>query len=120
MISANDVFQIISEVHQYSMLLVELKEPTTFGILNSGNEKLQYFRFEGRLEPPERRELVEKIPAGEIPESLHLLQVEEFLRQIEGRKAKHIWLETGDVERKELAFLSISELKTYFRSHSRR
>ena len=120
MISASDVLQIISEIHQFSMLLVEMKQPATFGILHSGNEKINYFKFEGRLEPHERRKLVQRISSGEIPESLHVLQVEQFLREIEGKRAKHIWLETGGTERKELVFLSISELKAFFRSHSRR
>jgi hypothetical protein len=44
------------------------------------------------------------------------LSVDEFLQEIEGKKAKHIWLETVVPERKELAFLTIAELKNFLRS----
>lgn len=120
MISANDVLQIIGEIHQYSMLLVELKDATTFGISCSPSEKLNYFRVDRKLSTTERRELVKKLYSGETPGSLRSLPVEQFLLEIEGKKAKHIWLETRGVERKELGFLSISELKAFFRTHCRR
>jgi hypothetical protein len=51
------------------------------------------------------------MPAPVLP-----LTVEQFLQEIEGKKARHIWLETVSPERNELAFLSISELKTFLRS----
>jgi hypothetical protein len=120
MISVNDVLQIISEIHQFSMLLVELKDATTLGILHSGTDRMSYFRFTEKLEPAERSKMVQRIYAGDVPESLKPLAVEEFLREIEGKKARHIWLETGGLERKEHAFLSISELKAFFRSRPRR
>lgn len=120
MISANDVLQIIGEIHQYSMLLLELKDATTFGISHSSNDRLNYFRVEDRLGPAERGDLAQRIYAGEMPESLRPLSVEEFLREIEGKKPRHIWLETMGIERKELAFVSISELKAHFRTHSHR
>jgi len=120
MISANDVLQIISEIHQYSMLLVELKDATTLGILHSATDRMTYFKFTEKLRPTERRKVVERIYDGEMPESLKPLAVEEFLREIEGKKARHIWLETGGLERKEHGFLSISELKAFFRNHPRR
>ena len=120
MISANDLLQIIGEIHQYSMLLLELKNATTVGISHSSNDRVSYFRFEGRLSSVERGNLVQRICAGEMPESIQLLPVEQFLHEIEGKKAKHIWLEAVGAERKELAFASISELKAHFRAQSRR
>lgn len=116
MISANDILQVISEIHQYSMLLLELKDSATFGILHSPKDKVNYFKVEGRLGRRERVDLVQKIYGGKVPESLLSLPVEEFLREIEGKKTRHIWLETVTPERKELAFLSISELKAFLRS----
>lgn len=120
MISASDVLQIISEIHQYSMLLVELKDAATLGILHSAGESMAYFKLDEKLDSAARGKLVERIYAGEIPETMKTLTVESFLQEIQGRKAKHIWLETGGEERKEHGFMSISELKTFFRSHSRR
>lgn len=120
MISASDVLQVISEIHQYSILIIELKETATFGIVHSAGDKMTYFKLERKLEPDERRKLVEKIYSGSALETVHPLPVEEFLREIEGRKAKHIWLETVGRERAEHGFMSIAELKTFFRSHPRR
>ncbi len=120
MISASDVLQIISEIHQYSMLLVELKDTVTLGILHSAADTMTYFKLEGKLGSTERGWLVEKIYAGKLPETVKPLTVDDFLREIEGRKAEHIWVETGGAERKEHGFMSISELKTFFRSRSRR
>lgn len=119
MISASDVLQIISEIHQYSMLLVELKDTVTLGISHSAGDRMAYFKLEGKLGSTERGRLVKKIYAGEIPDTVKPLTVEDFLREIEGRTAEHIWVETGGVERKEHGFMSISELKTFFRSRSR-
>ncbi|MGA2971620.1 MAG: hypothetical protein ABSE39_03225 [Candidatus Bathyarchaeia archaeon] len=120
MISANDAIQIISEIHQYSMLLVEFRDATTLGIVHSAGDKMTYFKFQGALGQGERDKLVETIYSGEIREPVKPLALEEFLREIEGRKAKHIWLETGGAERKEHGFMSISELKAFFRGHTPR
>ncbi len=120
MITANDLLQVISEIHQYSMVLMELKEAATFGISRSSDDKLNYFKVERRLDPAERKKLVRKVSGGEIPDSLQPLPVERFLQEIEGKKTRHIWLETGGAERKELGFLSISELNSFFRAQLRR
>lgn len=120
MISANDVLQIISEIHQYSMLIVETKDATTFGILRSRDDKLSYFKLSRPLTHKERIGLIQNISSGKMSESVQLIEVEEFLRDIEGKKTRHIWLETAAPDRRELAFLSISELKVFFRNHSRR
>ena len=70
MISANDVLQVISEIHQYSMLLLELKDAGTFGILHSPKDNVNYFRLEGKLGRQERVELVQRIYGSNMPESL--------------------------------------------------
>ena len=120
MISPSDLLHIISEIHQYSMLLVEFRDATTLGILHSDGDRMTYFRFQGKLDRGERNKLVEMIYSGAIPESVKSLALEEFLREIEGKKAKHIWLETGGAERREQGFMSISELIAFFRGHTAR
>jgi hypothetical protein len=120
MISANDVLQIISEIHQYSMLLIELRNETTLGIMRSSNDKVSYFRVEGKLLGKVRVELVRSLYASETPESLHILTLDQFLQNIEGKMARHIWLESGGTNSREMAFLSIAELKSHFRTHARR
>ncbi len=120
MISASDVLQIISEIHQYSMLIIELKDAATVGIVHSAGDKLTYFKLDGKLAADDRVALVKRMSSGEMPQLAKMLPVEDLLREIEGRKAKHIWLETDGEERKEHGFMSISELKTFLRTHARR
>lgn len=118
MITASDVLHILSEIHQYSMLLVELRDTTILGVTQSSDGKLSYFKIQGSLSPTERRILVDKMYEGEWPATTIHLLVEDFLLEIEGKKPKHIWLETGGANRRELGFMSISELKSHFRSHT--
>jgi hypothetical protein len=120
MISANDVLQIISEIHQYSTVLIELKDATTVGVSNLSTGKMAYFKFEGKLGPIERSEVVSKIYSQESSPGVQTLSVDELLRHIEGKKAKHIWLETAGKDAEELGFVSVSELKAFFRSHAHR
>jgi hypothetical protein len=120
MISANDLLQVISEIHQFSTLFIELRDATTYGILHSSNEKVNYFRFHRSMGRAERSNLVRELSSGTAPQFLEHLSVEDFLREVEGKKARHIWLETRGKDRRELAFLSIAELKMFFQSHSRR
>lgn len=120
MISASDVLHIFSEIHQYSMLLIELKDAMTLGISHSKEGKLTCFAVDEPLGAAERGKFVKQIYSGQAPASLRPLPMEQFLSSIEGKKAKHIWLETASDERKELGFLSIAELKTHFRSNSKR
>ena len=120
MISASDVLHIFSEIHQYSMLLIELKDATTLGISHSKEGRLTCFAVDGPLDAAERVKFVKQVYSGQAPSSLRPLPMERFVSSIEGKKPKHIWLETGSDERKELGFLSIAELKTHFRTYSRR
>jgi hypothetical protein len=120
MISASDVLHILSELHQYSLILIELKDATTLGILHSPDGKLSCFLFEGTLRAGERAKIVKEVSSGHATNLLKHLPVEQFLSTIEGKKAKHIWLEAGGKEPKELAFVSIAELKAHLRTHSKR
>jgi hypothetical protein len=115
MTSANDVLQVISQIHQHSILLLELKDSVTLGILHAEGGKLNYFRVERKLGRQERADLVHQIHDQTVPVSLLSLPVEEFLREIEGKRTRHIWFETVEPERKEHGFISISELKAFLR-----
>jgi len=120
MISASDVLQIISEIHQYSMLLIELRGKGTVGIIRSTNETMTCFRIDGNPKRAEREELAQKICNGNVAQAVKTLTIEEFLQEVEGQRAKHIWLESTSKDRREHGFLSISELKTFFRTHPHR
>ena len=120
MISASDVLQLLSEIHQYSMVLIELKEATTIGISQLSDGKLNYFGITRALGTRERSQFVKEIYSGKTPKGVTPLSMEQFLASIEGKKPRHIWLETGGAERKELGFMSIAELKAHFRIHAKR
>jgi hypothetical protein len=120
MISASDVLQVLSEIHQYSIVLIELKEATTIGISHSSDGKLNYFAIARALGSSERARLVREIYSGKTTEGVNSLSMEQFLLSVEGKKPRHIWLETGGTERKELGFMSIAELKAHLRIHAKR
>jgi len=118
MITASDVLHILGEIHQYSMLLIELRDATILGVTQSSEGKLHYFKIQGPLSPAERRNFVDKTYGEKWPTTTTHLLVEDFLQEIEGKKPKHIWLEAGGPHRRELGFMSISELKNHLRSHT--
>ena len=120
MISANDVLHAISEIHQYSMLLIELKNSTTVGILHSADGTMSYFKFEGSLKPSERATLARRIPRGDYALPLRALTIGELIDEVDGQRANHIWLEAIGRERREHAFLSIAELKAFLRMNPQR
>jgi len=117
MISVTDVLQIISEIHQYSMLLIELKEDGTVGITRSTGDTMTCFKMAINPKRADREALASKICAGEVPSAVRTVTVEEFLGEVEGKKVRHIWLESAGKGSKEHGFVSISELKTFFRTH---
>ena len=109
MISANDVLQAISEIHQYSMLLIELKNATTVVIRHSADGTMSCFKVPGSLKPAQRAALAKTGPkVEEFP--VKVLSIGELIAELDGQRAHHIWLEAMGHDRKEHAFLSIAEL----------
>jgi hypothetical protein len=117
MISANDVLQAISEIHQYSTLLIELKNSNTVLIRHSADGKMSYFKIRGNLKPSERAALARAKPGGDEFISLKNLTIHELFDELDGQKPHHIWLEAVGHERREHAFLSIAELKAFLRTN---
>jgi hypothetical protein len=120
MISGNDVLQAISEIHQYSMLLIELKNSTTVVIRHSVDGTMSYFKVEGSLKPNERRALARRMPKDNQLTNLRHLTIEELIGEVDGQRAHHIWLEAMGADRREHGFLSIAELKAFLRSNPQR
>ena len=120
MISANDVLHAISEIHQYSMLLIELKNATTVVVQHSADGTMSYFMCEGSLNPGERATLAKRLPRGDQFKPLRALSIAELIEEVDGQKANHIWLEAMGRERREHAFLSIAELKAFLRTNPQR
>jgi hypothetical protein len=117
MISANDVLQAISEIHQYSMLLIELKNSTTVVIRHSLDGTMGYFKMAGNLKPSERHALAKKTPKETQLPNLKHITIEELINEVDGQTANHIWLEAMGADRREHAFLSIAELKAFLRTN---
>jgi hypothetical protein len=120
MISANDVLQAISEIHQYSMLLIELKSATTVVIRHSADGTMSYFKVSGSLKSSERAALAREMPGEKQSIALKHLSIGELISELDGQKAHHIWLEAIGRDRKEHAFLSIAELKAFLRMNPHR
>jgi hypothetical protein len=120
MISANDVLQAISEIHQYSMLLIELRNSTTVAILHTSEGTTSYFKVQGSLTAVERSNLAGKIRASDQHPGFSALTIEELIGAVDGQRARHIWLEAIGRERKEHGFLSIAELKAFLRTNPHR
>jgi len=120
MISANDVLQAISEIHQYSMLLIELKNSTTVVIQHSTDGTMNYFKLEGSLNAPERASLARSAPKSGRLIHLRTLTIGELIDELEGQRAHHIWLEAMGHDKKEHGFLSIAELKAFLRTNPHR
>jgi len=117
MISANDVLQAISEIHQYSTLLIELKNSNTVVIRHSADGKMSYFKIRGNLKPSERAALARIRPESNEFMGLKSLTIGELFDELDGQRAHHIWLEAMGHEKREHAFLSIAELKTFLRTN---
>ncbi|HYB83718.1 MAG TPA: hypothetical protein VED86_00185 [archaeon] len=120
MISANDVLHAISEIHQYSMLLIEMKNATTVVIRHSLDGTMSYFKVEGSLKPNERHALAREMPKEKQFANLRHLTIEELMGVVDGQIANHIWLEAMGEDRKEHGFLSIAELKAFLRTNPQR
>jgi len=120
MISANDVLQAISEIHQYSMLLIELKNSTTVLIRHSIDGTMSYFKIVGSLKPAERHALAKRMPNENELANLRHLTIEELIGEVDGQTANHIWLEAKGGDSREHGFLSIAELKTFLRANPQR
>jgi hypothetical protein len=117
MISANDVLQAISEIHQYSMLLIELKNSTTVVIRHSLDGTMGYYKLAGSFKPSERHSLAKKMPKDNQLPNLRHITIEELISAVDGQTANHIWLEARGADRREHGFLSIAELKAFLRTN---
>ena len=48
------------------------------------------------------------------------MTIGELIEEVDGQRAKHIWLEAVGHERREHGFLSIAELQTFLRTNPQR
>jgi hypothetical protein len=118
MISQADLLEVISEMHQYSAVLIELRDRNVYAIFVVSRSHPSFFRFHARHWTSKiRRQIVDSIYSGKVPETAETISLDDFLSSLSGRKARHIWLEKQDRGSAELGFLSMSELKNYLKAH---
>lgn len=118
MISDADLIDIINEVHQYSMIILELREKEVYGIYRTAEGRTNYFRVRAPLDAhPTRRELVETIYSGKPMQFVESISLDQLLSGLGGKRTRHIWLERYGREPSEMAFVSIRELRHYLKGH---
>jgi hypothetical protein len=118
MISEAEILHIVSEIHQYDVVLIELRDGTVFGIAK-GNESMPvYFRtMRAARTPDERRGLLEAVIGPKDEGHVDAVALETMLNGLRGMKTRHVWLERRTEPRQEMAFVSLKELGLFLRKH---
>lgn len=118
MISEGEILHIISEVHQYDTVLVELRDGSAFGILKTTNGKPRYFQTRMRTHTRnERRSIVDALVSSDSEHLVHDVTLETLLSGLRGMKARRVWLERKNEPPREMVFLTLKEIQTYLRKH---
>jgi hypothetical protein len=116
MISEAEILHIISEVHQYDIVLVELRDGTAFGILKGTHGKPRYFQIKTTAHTPqERRAMIDLLVSSGSEHFVDDITLETLLNGLRGMKPRRVWLERRDDPAHEMAFLSLRELEAYLR-----
>lgn len=118
MIFEAEIFQIINEIHQYDVILMELKDRTIFGIIKGGDSTPMYFRTRTAARTPEeRRTLLEGVTEPGRAGHVDPITLETLLDGLRGMRTRHVWLERRTEPRHEMAFLNLKELESFLRRH---
>ncbi len=116
MISEAEILNIISEVHQYDIVLVELRDGTAFGILKGAHGRPRYFRMKTTAHTSrERRAIIDALVSSESGHFVDDVALETLLNGLRGMKPRRVWLERRNDPAHEMAFLSLRELEAYLR-----
>jgi len=118
MISEAEILHIVSEIHQYDVVLMELKDGTIFGIAKGAESTPMYFRTRGTVRAPaDRRALLQNAVESRGGGHVDSVTLDTLLNGLRGMKIRHVWLETRTEPRHEMAFLDLKELQTFLRKH---
>lgn len=118
MISEAEILHIINEIHQYDVILMELKDRTIFGILKGTESTPIYFRTRAAARTAEdRRALLEAAAASRPQAHVDSITLETLLNGLRGMKTRHVWLERRTEPSREMAFLNLKELGSFLRRH---
>jgi hypothetical protein len=118
MISEAEILLIVNEVHQYDVVLIELRDGTVFGIAKGSGSKPTYFRTRRQARTTEeRRALLETVTGSHERGNVDVVTLETMLNGLRGMKTRHVWLERRTEPRYEMAFLNLKELAVFLRRH---
>ena len=118
MISEAEILYIVSEIHQYDVVLIELKDGTVFGIAQNAEAGPTYFRTRDPTRTTEdRRNLLAAARESRNEGHVDPVTLDTLLNGLRGMKTRHVWLERRTEPRREMAFLNLKELETYLRKH---
>jgi hypothetical protein len=118
MISEAEILHIVSEIHQYDVVLMELKDGSIFGIAKRADSSPAYFRTRGAaLTAEERRALLEAAKESRGEGHVDSVTLDTLLNGLRGMKTRHVWLERRTEPRHEMAFLNLKELEAFLRKH---
>jgi hypothetical protein len=118
MISEGEILQIVNEIHQYDLILMELKDGTIFGIAKGIDSVPTYFRTRRAARTAdERRAFLESVMAFRGEGHIDSVTLDTLLNGLRGMKTRHVWLERRSEPRHEMAFLNLKELEVFLRKH---
>jgi len=118
MISEAEILHIVNEIHQYDVVLMELRDGTVFGVAKGAESTPMYFRtVKAARTPDERRILLETVAGSEDEGHVDAVTLETLLNGLRGMKTRHVWLERKTEPRHEMAFLNLKELGAFLRKH---
>jgi len=118
MISEAEILHIISEIHQYDAILMELKDRTIFGIIKGTESTPIYFRTRAAARSAEERHaLLEAAAQPGGGGHVDPITLETLLHGLRGMKTRHVWLERRAEPSREMAFLNLKELESSLRRH---
>jgi len=118
MISEAEILHIVSEIHQYDVVLMELKDGTIFGIAKRDESGPTFFRARNvARSPEERREFLATVKDAREEGHVDSVTLDTLLNGLRGMKTRHVWLERRTEPRCEMAFLNLRELQSFLRRH---
>jgi len=116
MISEAEILHIISEIHQYDLVLLELRDGTAFGILKGTHGRPRYLRTSvAARTPKERRAILLGAASPNSEGHVDEITLDVLLNGLKGMRPRRIWLERRNDPSHEMAFLSLKELDTFLR-----
>jgi hypothetical protein len=118
MISETEILHIVNEIHQYDVVLVELRDGAIFGIAKGAASTPIYFRTrELARTPQDRRALLQAVLESRGRGNVDSVTLDTLLNGLRGMKTRHVWLERRTEPRQEMAFLNLKELEIFLRKH---